>query len=90
MTNVPIDPSMNLAPAFSRTQSQKENCLKGQVPLGRLPKRFERGLHQLMKDQREIPGRDISTAFGPIPVKTGQQPVEILIFVDINGRVPWY
>ena len=85
MMNVPIDHSMNLTPAFSRTPSQRKTVLKVVTP----SKVVQMGSSSTDEGPKRD-SRDTSTPFGPVPVETVEQPVESLISVDINSRVPYF
>ena len=87
MTNILNGPSMNLTHALPQAQSQRENCLKSKVLQRHLHERFKGWHCQLMKDQGELTRRDTSVPFRPVPV---EESVEIFIFADINGRVPYF
>ena len=49
---------------------------------------FKWSLCQLVQHQGEVPRGDARPTFGSVSVETFQETSEILIFADVNGRIP--
>ena len=56
MSNVFVYPTMDLTPAFARTQSHEEDSLEGQVLEGGLLKVFKRNLNKLNYQRKFLRG----------------------------------
>ena len=67
LTDVLIQPSMDLTPPFALTQSQKEDSLESQVLHGGLFKGFKRSLCQLVQYQGKVPGETLGSVSGSYP-----------------------
>ena len=85
MSAIFVLPSMDLTPAFTRTQGQKENSLEGQMLQRGLFKGFKGSLCQLVQHQGKVPGGDAPLTVRSIYVETIQETSEIFIFADIYG-----
>ena len=88
MSDVLVLPRIDLTPAFARPQGQEENSFEGQMFQGGLFYWFKWSLCQLVQHQGEITGGNAPPSFGSVSVETIQETSEILIFADINGRIP--
>ena len=87
MSDILVLPSMDLIPAFARTQGQKENSLEGQMLQSGLFKGLKWSLCQLVQNQGEVPGGYAPPTLRSISVETIQERSEIFIFADINRGV---
>ena len=82
--------SIDLTPAFARTQGQQENSFESQMLQRGLFNGFKWSLCQLVQHQGEVQGRDAPPTLRSVSVETTKEMSEILIFSDINGRIPQF
>ena len=84
MSDVFVELSIYLIPAFAKTQSSVADSLEGQVLQGGLFKGFKETL-KLVKYQRNVPRGDVSVTLRSVSMETIQETSEIFILADIDG-----
>ena len=87
MPDIFVLSSMDLTPAFTRTQGQEENSLEGQMLQRGIFKGFKRSLCQLVHHQGEVRGGYAPPTLRSVSVEIIQETSEILIFADIDRRI---
>ena len=88
MSDISVLPSMDLTPAFTRTQGQQEISLEGQMLQRGIFKGFKGTLCQLVQYQGEVAGGDAPLTLKSVSVEAIQETSEIFIFADIDRRIP--
>ena len=81
-------PSMDLTPAFARTQDQKENSLEGQMLQRGLFKGLKWSLCQLVQHQGEVPGGMPIRHLGLSLWKLSRRRVRFSSLLTLIGELP--